>query len=186
VFQALKQLGLVENDATLYGIPATLAKKVKGDEWVNIFEIAHKAVAEMNRKEFLEYRQIGTYDREVADISNVVTMLQKHPVALGTLGPATDAIMAAQENKRREGALADYKHYERIINQLYTYGSDLHNLTQTAAGTSAYARALKKMDEAYPLLRLINYVNEKSIKDIAKYIDLVDAHNGYGMVPVRD
>lgn len=184
VFEALKQLGYIENDATLYGIPATLIRKVKGDQWVNIFDLAQKAVSEMNQKEFLEYRQLGAYDRDMQDIASIVSQIKQHP--LGSLGAATDAIRAQDENKRRTGELAHYKFYERIINQLYTYGSAAHNLTQTPAGTSAYNRALKKMSEAYPLLKFINYGHDKAVKDIAKYIDLVDAHNGYGIVPVRD
>lgn len=174
-FNALKLLDLVDINANLYGIPASLIKKVKGDQWVNLFDLVDREFSKLDIGKFLRYRALSAAAKQHSVLEDLFREWDKIGVTFDKGGAAHAAQIARSTAAAQLAALMHHKHHLVVIDELYAVSSGLRSQVYVDVPQTTSSKALDEMRRAYPLLGMTGYgVNPEVATEFAKYIKLID------------
>lgn len=182
-FDALMHLGVVPPSAVLYGAPASIINKMKGEQWVNLYDLIDKTLADVDVADVLEYRAIEAEDRSHTNTKTLISKWIKMGYQFDKNGVAHKAIEAHKVAEARLIKLSDHKHHLRIVEDLYHSTSVVYNKFMAATKPTNYRKLLEEVTLTYPLTQYASsHINDDMVIHFAKYVKLVDSANQSGIV----
>jgi len=174
VWDALQRNGTVDSTAPLYGAPKSLWKLFKGDQWINIYELAAETFKASNHKR----KAVGTAhmiskvisDTTLCHISSKIITAELHKDSKALAAIAYRAKVAQMNKPAVEGIilLASALGMDQVIEEWSN--KEAPELNQHLAA----------IEEAYPLLdQFDSYYLRNEVDKLTKYVQMCDKAAAY-------
>lgn len=167
----LRQMGVIDSDQKVYGVPKTLWKGFEGEQWVDLYDLARESYAETDGADAaLRARAINTIRQ-----NSILRSLSDY-LDTSLIDPQSDAIAAVEffHGVKNE----DTSQANTLLEFVRAMG-DESKLEGTVAELEEMEFHAELMEESYPLIEMIctNYrysQRDKLVDMLAKYIYTCD------------